>query len=231
MFSLKSGHRSVWSAKDPLRSGHHVCGRNWSNNEIDTLIYGFSFSGNFFLRTLWVRALALSRESMILAGLILFSGNTALATPAFVQANCAVPQSPQNSVTVPYTEAQEAADLNVVVIGWNDTTAQISSVTDSTGNVYQLVTGPIQITGNLSQSIFCAKNIAPAPAGANAVTVNFTTAASHPDIRTLEYSGVDPLNPVDVFVGATGNSTTTSSGAIATTNATDLLVGANTVSR
>lgn len=47
----------------------------------------------------------------------------------------------------------------------------------------------------LSQSIFCAKNIAPATAGANAVTVNFTTAAAYPDIRILEYSGIDPLNP------------------------------------
>ena len=37
------------------------------------------------------------------------------------------------SVTVTYTAAQTAGDLNVVIVGWNDTTAQISSVTDTKG--------------------------------------------------------------------------------------------------
>jgi hypothetical protein len=61
------------------------------------------------------------------------------------------------------------------------------------------------------------------------VTVTFTAAASYPDIRILEYSGIDPANPVDTVVGAVGNSATSSSGVVTTTNATDLLVGANTV--
>ena len=50
-----------------------------------------------------------------------------------------------------------------------------------------------------------------------------------PDIRILEYSGVDRVSPVDAVAGTTGSSATSSSGAVATTNATDLLVGANTV--
>jgi hypothetical protein len=166
----------------------------------------------------------------MLAGVqILFCANAALAAPAFVQDNYAVPQSPQSSVTVPYTGTQRTGDLNVVIVGWNDTTAQISSVTDTTGNVYQLVIGPTQVSGSLSQSIFYAKSIGQASANANAVTVTFSAAATYPDIRVLEYSGVDPLNPVDVFAGATGNSTTSSSGATTTTNAMDLIVAANTV--
>jgi hypothetical protein len=46
-----------------------------------------------------------------------------------------VPQTAQTTVTLPYTEAQLAGDLNVVVVGWNDTTAQVSTVTDSNRNV------------------------------------------------------------------------------------------------
>jgi hypothetical protein len=59
--------------------------------------------------------------------------------------------------------------------------------------------------------------------------VTFDTAAIYPDIRILEYSGIDTVNPLDVVVGAQGNSATSSSGAVATTNANDLLVGANIV--
>jgi hypothetical protein len=128
-------------------------------------------------------------------------------------------------VTVPYTRTQTATNLNVVVVGWNDTKAQISSVTDTAGNIYQLAVGPTQVSGTLSQSIFYAKNIVAAAAGANAVTVTFSPAAIYPDIRILEYSGIDILNPVDVIVGATGNNWASSSGAVTTTNATDLLSG------
>jgi hypothetical protein len=77
-----------------------------------------------------------------------------------------------------------------------------------------------------SQSIFYAKNIS---AGTNAVTVNFNAAASFPDIRILEYSGLDPLTPMDVSAASTGNSATSSSGATITKNPTDLLVGGNYV--
>ena len=59
--------------------------------------------------------------------------------------------------------------------------------------------------------------------------MKFTSAAFSPDIRILEYSGADPSNPVDVTAGGTGSGGTSSSGAATTTNATDLLFGANTV--
>ena len=149
--------------------------------------------------------------------------------PQYVQGNYAVPQTPQITVTVPYTGAQTGGNLNVVIVGWNDTIAQVSSVTDAKGNVYQLAVGPTLLSGALSQSIYYAKNIVNATPGANAVTVTFDTAAIYPDIRILEYSGIDTVNPLDVVVGVQGNSATSSSGAVATTNANDLLVGANIV--
>ena len=84
-------------------------------------------------------------------------------------------------------------------------------------------------TGTASQAIYYAKNIAAAAAGANTVTVAFSTAAFHPDIRIAEYSGVDPLNALDTSVGAQGNTATSDSGPVTTINANDILIGANVV--
>ena len=55
---------------------------------------------------------------------------------SYVQGNYATPQSPQSSVTVTFTGAQVAGDLNVIAVGWNDSTATVSSVRDTEGNVY-----------------------------------------------------------------------------------------------
>ncbi len=71
----------------------------------------------------------------------------------------------------------------------------------------------------LTQSIYYAKNIAAAAAGANSVTVTFSGAASAPDVRIAEYQGIDPANPFDRAIGATGTSTTSDSGALTTTDA------------
>jgi hypothetical protein len=59
----------------------------------------------------------------------------------------------------------------VVTVGWGDATSQVSSVTDSKGNVYHLAVGPTVLTGSApwTQSIYYAKNIGAAIAGANVV--------------------------------------------------------------
>src|SRR5260221_273497 len=117
----------------------------------------------------WAPALALSLSPFFVA----LSGGLCVQrlslAPAYVQGADATPQTPQTTVSVPYTAAQNAGNLNVVIVGWNDTTAQFSSVTDTKGNVYQLAVGPTQLSGALSQSIYYAKNIAAAAAGANTV--------------------------------------------------------------
>jgi hypothetical protein len=157
---------------------------------------------------------------------------TVVATISYVQGNYATPQTSPTTVTVSFTQAQTAGDLNVVVVGWNDNTALVSTVTDTSGNTYALAVGPTIYSSSTepnAQSIYYAKNIAAAAAGANSVTVTFSPAAAYPDIRILEYSGADPNNPVDVTAASSGNSTTSSSGSATTTNPTDLLFGANTV--
>ena len=153
----------------------------------------------------------------------------AAPTISYVQGNDATPQTPQTTVSIKFNSAQTAGNLNVIVVGWNDSTAVVNGVSDTQGNVYALAVGPTKVAGALSQSIYYAKNIAAAAAGANIVTVTFSSAAAYPDIRVLEYSGADFNNPVDVTAAATGNSASSSSGAATTTNATDLIFGANLV--
>ena len=166
-----------------------------------------------------------------------YSNTASATTPApppttsitFVQVAAATPQTAQASVPVNYAAAQAAGDLNVVVVGWNDTTATVNAVTDTSGNLYARAVGPTTVTGALSQSIYYAKSIVAAAAGANTVTVSFSTAAQFADIRILEYGGLDATSPVDATAAAAGNGTTSDSGPTATTNANDLIFAANTV--
>jgi hypothetical protein len=59
--------------------------------------------------------------------------------------------------------------------------------------------------------------------------VTFDATAQNPDVRVAEYRGINPSNPVDVTAAASGNSSLSDSGSVTTTNAHDLLVGANLV--
>src|SRR5260370_5005616 len=135
--------------------------------------------------------------------------NAALATsPNYVQSKYAVPQEMQHTVTETYTAAQAAGNLNVVIVGWNDATAQVSSLKDSNGNVYQLAVGPTVLTGGapLSQAIYYAKNISPAMAGANTITVRVNVPATKPNVSVLEYNRLytaSPLGPRPAPPGAT----------------------------
>ena len=109
---------------------------------------------------------------------------------AFVQVASATPQSSQTSVKVSYSQPQTAGDLNLVAVGWNDTSATVQSVTDSVGNSYTLAAGPLKGTA-LTQSIYYAKNIL---GGSNTVTVTFSHGGrlprhSNPGIQRAEHVG------------------------------------------
>jgi hypothetical protein len=150
-----------------------------------------------------------------------FTYNSAVAI-GFGQVASSTPQSPTATVPVTFPASQTAGDLNIVVVGWNDTTSAVQSVKDSAGNTYNLAIGPTTGTA-LQQSIYYASNIA---GGGNTVTVTFNQAAAYPDIRILEYRG---LTTLDAKVGASGNSASASSGTATTTSANELIFGANMV--
>jgi len=123
--------------------------------------------------------------------------------------------------------AQIAGDLNIVAVGWADSTSQVQSVTDSIGNTYLPAGPPAAYPGKATQAIYYAKNIS--GAASNTVAVIFNAAVDRPKIRVTEYSGIEIGNPVDVAVGASGNGASASSGWLTTSNPNDLLVSASYV--
>ena len=139
-----------------------------------------------------------------------------------VQVNYKTSTSAASSLATAYPSAQTAGNLNIVVVGWNDTASAVSSVTDSRGNTYTRAIGPTAGTA-LTQSIYYAKNVA---AGSNTVTVTFTKAAAYPDVRVLEYSGADKANPLDVTAAAVGTGLAANSGSASTTSLNELIFGA-----
>jgi len=147
------------------------------------------------------------------------------AAIGFVQVNAATPPTPPNvqSVLVPFPQPQTAGNMNVVVVGWNDATSDVASITDSNNNSYLPAIGLTRGI-NLSQRIYYATNILPGP---NTVTVNFSQAVPFPDVRVLEYTGVSA--PDGPGVPASGNSATTSCGPVTTSVANELIFAANTV--
>jgi hypothetical protein len=81
--------------------------------------------------------------------------------------------------------------------------------------------------GQVNQAIYFAPNIA--ATNANIVTVRFSVAAVYPDIRILEYSGLDPVNPLNAVAASTGSSATSSTGTLTTSVPNVLLVAGNIV--
>jgi hypothetical protein len=140
----------------------------------------------------------------------------------FVQQNNTTSNPSGLSIRVAYRAVQTAGNLNIVVVGWNDTCAAVKSITDSRGNRYTLAVGPTAGTA-LTQSIYYAKNIA---GGSNTVTVTFNRTAAYPDVRVLEYAGVDQTSPLDVNAAAAGNSKNGNSGPAATNALNELIFGA-----
>ncbi len=163
-----------------------------------------------------------AQTGMLNNGYIYTSTGGGGGTISFVQVKAATPQTASASVAVAYPAAQTAGNMNIVAVGWNDTTSTVNTVTDTRGNTYTLAIGPTSGTG-LRQSIYYAKNIA---VGSNTVTVTFSKAAAFVDVRVLEYSGLDTVNPLDKTVAAAGSGTAANSGAATTTVANELIFGA-----
>jgi hypothetical protein len=175
-------------------------------------------------------------------GLVLALGaiSQASAAVAFVQGgskNASSALGGQVVVTLTWSSAQQAGDLNVVAIGVAGANT-FTSVTDSAGNSY-LQAISAQVIGG-SEVLYYAANIKAAAAGANTVTVTFNGGSGNNvkanvgsqlvgGVSIAEYSGIATTNALDVAAGSGGTALptggTASSGQASTTNANDLLVG------
>jgi hypothetical protein len=138
---------------------------------------------------------------------------------AFVQEAASTPNDTTTSVSAKFGQAQTAGDLIVVAIGWDDATAAVSTVTDTAGNTYTLAIGPTSYAPDLSQSIYYAPNIAAAAANTNTVKVTFVESANDPDLRVLEYSGLDTASPLDQTADGQAKSTGPATTSAVTTKA------------
>ena len=147
------------------------------------------------------------------------------AAPGFVQVAASTPQTRQTTVSTSLPNAETAGDLNVVVIGLDNATSNIVTVTDSAGNSYQPA-APIKRSAGNSQAIYYARNILPGLF--NTVTVTLNTSTPYVDVRVAEYFGLDPTNPLDVTASGSGKTTAPNSGSATTTSRVELLVGGGT---
>jgi hypothetical protein len=143
--------------------------------------------------------------------------------PKFVQQNYTTPQTPQSQVSAGYLQTQIAGNANILAVGWNDTTANITSVTDSAGNDYQIALGTSRGDG-LSQAIYIASNIEAATN--NTVTVQFDQAAAFVDLRITEYSDLRLTNAFAAGASAAGIGTSADSGPVTLSVTNALLFGA-----
>ncbi|MFA6105309.1 MAG: hypothetical protein WC725_01770 [Patescibacteria group bacterium] len=148
--------------------------------------------------------------------------NSAMAaTPAFVQVNAKeVISSTTNRLT--FKKANIAGNTIVVYVAWTNTGT--TTITDNRGNVYQSAGSAVRWNGGAwSSQIFYANNIA---AGTSTVTAAFSQAISgFADLYIHEYSGLDPVSPLDKTVSAFGTSSAMNSGSATTTNASELIFG------
>ncbi|MEO7387277.1 MAG: hypothetical protein ABIX37_10110, partial [Gammaproteobacteria bacterium] len=167
------------------------------------------------------RALRVTITTLALAGI---TCSPSFAAPAFVQLNYGT-ESPARSVAVTMAKPQGAGNLNVVAVGWYNSTSSVVSVADSAGNAYRQASPPTILSGVATQVIYYAENIRAVAAGANTVTVILTADAQYVDVRVAEYSGLATSGALDRIAGGTGTGALTTSGQIVTTNANDLLIG------
>jgi hypothetical protein len=128
----------------------------------------------------------------------LLSVQSARAAAAYIQGNSTTTASATSSIATTFSSAQLSGDLNIVVVEWQQGVT-VSSITDQSGNTYQLALGPSLDGGSGGQSIYYAANIKAAAAGANTVTVTFSASSTNGGgLRAVEYSGIVTVNPLDV---------------------------------
>src|ERR1700687_661881 len=132
------------------------------------------------------RIVTLFRDTSLLTGFLLVPALS--VGQVFVQENNNTLSANSASVSVAYAAPETAGNLNLVVVGWNDSSSSVTSVVDDNTNTYVLVGATAGL--GLSQAIYYARNIALPNNATPTVTVTFNQTAGSPDVRILEYSGL-----------------------------------------
>src|SRR2546426_3960277 len=157
--------------------------------------------------TVCERILSLSKAAaatLLLCALLPQSG---AAAPGFVQGTDTSGTSASPSISFPSAVLNHS--LLVACAGWTTTSITLNSVTSSPSNTWNSTTDANN-SGNLRIQCYYAMNAA---SGTTTVTFNFSASVNW-EIAIHEYSGVATTSALDQQNGATGNSSSPSSGSV-----------------
>ena len=143
---------------------------------------------------------------------------TAIATNS-VQTIAKASSSAASTLSLSFPANTTAGNLILVSFDF-DSNATLSSVSDSLGNLFTEVGSQLTSPGGARSRVYFAKNI---KGGPDTVTVNLSANSAWIEVYVSEYSGVDTVNPIDGQAGASGSSTSVSSGNATTTVANDVI--------
>ena len=145
---------------------------------------------------------------------------TAIATNS-VQTIAKASSSAASTLSLSFPANTTAGNLILVSFDF-DSNATLSSVSDSLGNLFTEVGSQLTSPGGARSRVYFAKNI---KGGPDTVTVNLSANSAWIEVYVSEYSGVDTVNPIDGQAGASGSSTSVSSGNATTTVTGDVIYG------
>ena len=138
----------------------------------------------------------------------------------FVQTTAAAASGTASSFARSFSHNTLGGDLILVGFDFDNSVTPVS-VTDSQGNTYTQVGPQLKSpSSSISTRVYYAQNI---KGGSDKVTITLSGNSSFIEVYFAEYSGVDPINPIDAQAAAAGNAGSVSSGNATTTVAGDVI--------
>ena len=151
-------------------------------------------------------------------------GGSAPAFSAEIQRNIETASTATTVLTVASTIA--AGQRIIIPVSWDSATQTVTSVTDSAGNTYGLIAGPIAIGGSNSQTaIYSANASTGLTGGVGTITITWGTPAftfRAWAVFTILNTNTSNASVVDITKTATGTATTAVTASATTLTATTL---------
>jgi hypothetical protein len=114
--------------------------------------------------------------------------------------------TPSYKVVLAATD-QRAGDFLVVGVNYDPVgCGQIAEVSDTAGDHFTRLVLPDGLPLALTLETWGAANVAAAPRQSNAVTVTFASACKIRNVKIAEYTGIDPVTPIDAYASTHGTS-------------------------
>lgn len=128
-----------------------------------------------------------------------------------------------SSITLTLTGSVPVGDLLVLGGGYGLASTVTVTAADTKGNTYTVDRHDDLATGGTPHSFVVSAPVTAGLVAADVITVSFSSAVNYPIVYAYDYTGVKASGYVDVVGGATGASTTPSTGALTTTADYDLM--------